>query len=380
MKSYKETTPKFSLKDELFNRKNVSELAKQIGKVYTEFKTRSFIRRVVSKFPDLELKERIDWICHNFEHYIAKDYEGTVAVLLASLPDELDPNKQDDDFGLFIHAPYSHFVATKGCTKEHLDYSLAALVEMTKRFSAEGAIRYFINEFPDESFTFLEKCAQDANYHVRRLASEGTRVMLPWCHKIHTHHTRPMPILNRLHADKTRYVTRSVANHMNDISKIDPNLVITTLKKWKQEGKQEPQELDFIIKHSLRTLVNQGNKDALRLVGYRKPNIVVDQVAQETEHVHVGESFNFSFNVSSVSNKKQDLLVDYIVYFQKKNGEMTPKTFKIKKLLLAPGETVSLSKKHMMRSMSTKTLYPGEHRAVLQINGIQFDELSFILL
>ena len=380
MKSYKETVPRFSLKDELFNRENVTELAQRIHEVYPDFKARAFVRRVVGKFPELELKERIDWIAHNFEHYIEKDYQGTVAVLLASLPAELDPKLSDDDFGEFINSPYAHFVATRGCTAEHLDYSLAALLEMTKRFSVEGPIRAFINEFPDETFSFLDKCSKDKNYHVRRLASEGTRTSLPWCHKIVTPYTKPMDILDRLHADKTRYVTRSVANHMNDISKVDPSLVIKTLKKWKKEKKQNPKEMDFIIRRSLRTLVNNGNKDALVLVGYTKPKIVVSRIKTTTKKVVIGDNFEFSFHITSTAKKPQDLLIDYIMYFQKKNGELGPKTFKIKKITIDGGESILVNKKHGMKSMSTKTLYPGTHKAELQINGERFDSVSFELL
>jgi len=380
MTSYKETTPRFSLKDELFNRKNVTELAQRIFEVYPEFKTRAFIRRVVGKFPELELKERIDWIAHNFEHYIQKDYQETVCILLASLPPELDPKLTDDDFGEFINSPYAHFVATRGCTKKDLQFSLAALKEMTKRFSVEGPIRSFINEFPEETFLFLEKCSRDKNYHVRRLASEGTRAMLPWCHSIITDYKKPLAILELLRTDKTRYVTRSVANHMNDISKIDSVLVLKTLKKWKKGGLQDKKELDFIIKHSLRTLVNNGNKEALKLVGYTKPAIRVTKPKTNTKKVSVGDNFEFSFIVTSIKKKPQDLLIDYIMYFQKKNGELGPKTFKVKKVTLSEGESLVLSKKHRMKSMSTKTLYPGKHKIELQINGERFDSLSFTLL
>ncbi len=380
MTSYKETTPRFSLKDELFHVQNVTELAKRIQGVYPDFKTRAFIKRVTGKFPDLELKERIDWIAHNFDFYIPKDYEETVAILLASLPPELDPELTDDDFGEFINAPYSHFVATRGCTKEHLTYSLAALTEMTKRFSVEGPIRDFINAFPHETFAYLEICSKDKNYHVRRLASEGTRAMLPWCHNITTDYKRPLTILNRLHADKTRYVTRSVANHMNDISKIDPALVIETLKKWKKEGRQNTQEMEFIIRHSLRTLINQGNTSALTLVGYKKPAIEVTHFQSKTKRVQIGDSYEFTLTLVSTSKKSQKLLVDYVLYFQKKNGELTPKTFKIKKIALAPHEEMVLHKKHPMKSMSTKTLYPGEHRVEIQINGERFGSLKFTLL
>jgi 3-methyladenine DNA glycosylase AlkC len=58
-----------------------------------------------------------------------------------------------------------------------------------------------------------------------------------------------------LYFDKSRFVTRSVANHLNDISKIDANLVVDTLKKWKKSPHPNPLprgegiDLDYIISH-----------------------------------------------------------------------------------------------------------------------------------
>lgn len=379
MTAYKETKKKFSLKDELFNKEKVTGLANRIKEVYPEFKTRAFINRVVKKFPELELKERIEWITHNLEHYIHKDYKGTVEVLLKSLPPELNPNLSDNDFGEFINAPAGHYVATRGCKKEYLDISFDALREMTKRFSVEGPIRYFLNDFPGESMKFMHECALDKNYHVRRLASEGTRPMLPWAQKIGIDYHEPIKILDTLYADKTRYVTRSVANHMNDISKLDADLVIQTLQKWQKEKKQDTDELLFIIQHSLRTLVKQGNHDALKLLGYDRPDIRISSFAIQNENVSIGDALQFSFTVSSTSQDDQELLIDYVMHFKKKDGSYSPKTFKIKKITLAPKETVTITKLHPLRSMSTKTLYAGEQSLDIQINGDLMHHNSFIL-
>jgi len=59
------------------------------------------------------------------------------------------------------------------------------------------------------------------NYFLRRLASEGSRAKLPWCQKINVDYKKPIEILDNLYTDESRYVTRSVANHLNDIAKID---------------------------------------------------------------------------------------------------------------------------------------------------------------
>lgn len=94
-----------------------------------------------SNFPKLELKERIEHITVCLHDCLPGDYLAALDILLRSLPPELDPDKTDDDFGDFIFAPLSLFVAKYGCTEEDLAVSLDALCEITKRFSAEDAIR-----------------------------------------------------------------------------------------------------------------------------------------------------------------------------------------------------------------------------------------------
>ena len=78
--------------------------------------------------------------------------------------------------------------------------------------------------------------------------------------------TTPLTLLDRLHADPTRYVTRSVANHLNDIAKIDGDLVVARLSDWHLEGRQTQKELDWMTRHALRTLVKQGHAGALELL------------------------------------------------------------------------------------------------------------------
>jgi hypothetical protein len=54
-----EDEEKFSLKDELFNEKKVKYLAKLIFEIYPEFEEKKFVKNILKKFPELELKERI---------------------------------------------------------------------------------------------------------------------------------------------------------------------------------------------------------------------------------------------------------------------------------------------------------------------------------
>ncbi len=106
----------------------------------------------------------------------------------------------------------------------------------------------------------MKTMAHADNFHQRRLASEGYRPKLSWCIGINFDYKKSLSILDDLYFNNTRYVVRSVANHLNDIVKIDPELAIHTLTRWQMEGMQSnPKELDFLIMHTLRTFVNEEN-------------------------------------------------------------------------------------------------------------------------
>ena len=369
----------FSLKDFLFSNKEVTLLAAKVKYVYPEFEDRVFVKQTLTKFPELELMERVYWIRDCLKDHLPDDYKEAVRILLDSLPPPCDPTLSDDDFGNFIYSPYSYFIAEYGCDKRNLIFSLKALKQMTTRFSVEGPIRFFINEFPRETMAELGKFARDTHYHVRRLASEGTRPNLPWAKKIKISYTESVEILNILHSDKTRYVTRSVANHMNDISKIDPGLVIKMLRVWRKLGRQTAKELDYMAGHSLRTLTKSGHKGALSLLGYSTNKIEIKNFKLSTSKVTVGDTVEFSFDVVSTGSKAQSLMIDYIIHFQKASGELAPKTHKLSKKVLPAGKTLSINKKHPLKLMTTRKLYKGLHNIELQINGEKFKGGEFLL-
>jgi len=370
---------KFSLKDELFNPTKVHQIASEIKAVYKAFEQEKFEKEVTDNFSELELKERIAHIRNMLAKYLPNDYVEVTTILLKSLPKELDPTLSDDNFGEFIYAPYSDFVATFGCKEEYLEFSLQALQEMTKRFSVEYAIRDFINAFPKESFEMLRACSLSQNYHERRLASEGSRPKLPWGKKIGLDYKSPITLLDNLYYDKTRFVTRSVANHLNDISKIDASLVIQTLKRWKATNKQSEKEMQFILSHSLRTLVKEGNVEALKLLGYgENPAIKIENFKIKNLEISLGEALEFSFTLKAQDDEA--LMVDYLLHFQTKVGKLTPKVYKLKKLTLKKEEQISIGKKHLFKAnMTTRKLYAGEHLLALQINGKVLNEVRFLL-
>lgn len=370
----------FSLKDHLFNAERVQYLADRFHAANSGFDKSGFVRDTMQQLPQLELKARIVHIATSLERYLADDFRVAAKQIVAALPEPLDPTGTDDDFGDFIFAPLGEFVVRNGLSKKHVRISLKTLKEITQRFSMEDAIRTFINGYPDETLAELALWSIDSNYHVRRLVSEGTRPLLPWSGRIFIDATTPLPFLETLHADPTRYVTRSVANHLNDIARKKPAIVLETLHRWKQLGKQHPAELNWMTRHALRTLVKRGHPQALQLLGFNAiPKIAVTDFEIATPQIRPGDAVEFSFSVTA--QRAESLVIDFVIEFVKANGTLSPKVHKLKQLSLKKGQSAVISKRHVLRANATTyTLYPGTHFLTLQINGQPFGRLSFELL
>ncbi len=373
-------TTKFLLKDALFNRASVTKLADELAGAWPSFPAAQFVSDVLAGFPERELKARIGWITDCLEKGLPADYREAVAIILAALPAPCDPRLSDDDFGEFIYAPYGEFLARRADRADDLDFSLAALKEVTTRFSMEDAIRSFLNRDPERVLAELLTWTDDEHYHVRRLCSEGTRPKLPWSSKLVVDPDVGLPILDRLRADPTRFVTRSVANHLNDIAKTDPELVVATLLRWRDLGGQEPREDTFIVRHALRTLIKQGHPGALALVGVRADARVRVGDLQLSSVVRLGEALALS--VTLEADEDAEVLLDYVVHFAGPNGELSGrKVFKWRQVSMVAGQVLPLAKSHRLRAgMTTRQIRPGQHEVQLLLNGRPQERRSFLVV
>lgn len=352
---------KFSLKDDLFNKVTIKQLSLSIKKVYLSFEEEKFFNEIMMELDPLELKERITLITNKIKKYIDEDYPKVLDILLDSL-------KVDDRNTGFVFASYSEYVETYGCSDEYLDLSLYMLCEYTKNFSAEFAIRAFINKYPDETYNVLLKLSKSSDTEQRRFASEGLRQKLPWASGITFDYKKGSLPLNNLYYDKERYVTRSVANHLNDISKIDPDFVIDTLSKWKNSKKQNETEINYIINHSLRTLIKKGHVKTLEFLGYKEEvDILIENLTIRNPNITIGDTLEFEFEIKA--NEDANLIVDYIVTYPTLTDKKSEKVFKLKKVSLKKSERLKISKKQAFRLMTTKKLYAGGYQLTIQING-----------
>ncbi|MEY1555088.1 hypothetical protein AB3Y40_05585 [Yoonia sp. R2331] len=367
----------FSLKDDLFNATTVARLA-QGFEAAGVFKAAPFEAAVMAQMPPLELKARINMIADVLTDFLPADFPAAATAIQSALPPQLDPTLTDDDFGHFIFAPLGVYVENHGI-EGHLSTALDLLAELTQRFSMEYSIRAFLNRWPDPTLARMQDWVRHDSYHVRRLVSEGTRPKLPWGQSIGIGADQTLPLLDTLHGDRTRFVTRSVANHLNDITKKQPELALERLAQWAKLDHQTPKELDWMTRHALRGLVKAGHPGAMAQLGYT-PDVALTnaEVTMAPAALAIGDAAEVSVTLTTKTDAP--LIVDYVIDFVKANGSSAPKVFKMKVLQAKAGEPVVLKKKHLFKKGATTfTHYPGAHRVHLQVNGRQVAAADFAL-
>jgi 3-methyladenine DNA glycosylase AlkC len=360
-----EKKKKFLLKNILLDKNQVYYLSNLIKSNFKEFDKNQFEKEVLKNYQILELKQRISHITKYLKKFINLSEKDTIKLFIDSIPKTFESDS-------FIFETFPCFLSTYCCEKKYLKICLNAFKEFTKVCSGEFDIRFFINKFGDETFIEMLNWSKNENYKIRRLSCEGIRPKLPWAQKINFDYKKPIKILDNLYFDKKRFVVRSVANHLNDISKIDSILVIKTLKKWKLENKQNEKEMTYLINHSLRTLIKKGDNLTLEFLGFNlNPKINLFDFKFENHKIKLNEYLNFSFNIEN--KEKEKLLIDYIFYYPNN----TKKVFKLKNI---NEKEIQINKKHKFKSMSTKKLYYGKYKIAIQINGKILLEKEFFLI
>ena len=356
----------FSLKDELFNARTIGDLAAEFA-VLPGFDPDRFTKEALAGLSARGLLERLDWLADCIEAQLPNRFPELADALEAAMPPVLDPTNTDDDFGRFIHA-VPGILAVRHGLEDHRDRALDLLEAATQRFSMEFYIRPFLNRWPDETLARLDRWVEHDNYHVRRLVSEGTRPRLPWAANIQLDPLVPLRFLDALHADPTRYVTRSVANHMNDLTRHAPERVVAHLGMWQSTARQTPKELDWMTRHALRTAVKRGEADALALLGYRQDCDVAVSLRLNPNPVSIGDAVTIDVTLSAP--EALPVMVDYRIRFHRPNGRSGEKVFKLKTARLKPGVALTMTKSHRLKAgASTFTLYPGPHLVTVQVNG-----------
>ena len=364
------------MKDQL-GTEAVVQISQALSVCLTDFPHQQFTQESLAELENKELKQRVDYLISILANYLPRDFAETADVLL-SVKKYWSESRTRAIWGSFTAWPLIDYVAVHGLKEPEI--SLNLLKELTSLFSAEFAIRPFIEQHFDLSYQTIMEWTADKDEHVRRLASEGIRSRLPWGNRLHLFCRDPLPVLNileRLKDDPSLYVRRSVANNLNDIAKDHPEKVIEICQRWSVDATPERQ---WLIRHALRGLVKVGYPEVFQLLGYSK-QVEVDIMFFKLgeSRLVLGNNLTIEANIQSKSENTQKLVIDYKVHRVKANGLTTSKVFKWKNITLLPQQTLILTKKHPFKIITTRKYYAGTHTIELLINGVSYTSAEFEL-
>ncbi|MDL2241382.1 DNA alkylation repair protein [Bacteroidales bacterium OttesenSCG-928-L03] len=370
----------------MYNEQSLERFSKDLRLVIPHFNMREFISQVMDKeWENREFKQRVVHITAVLGTFLPVGYKDAIAKILELLdriePRYADCSKIDDTkFGLTLEygAILDNYVEQYGLD----DYktSVKAIERITQFTSCEFVTHPFIVRYPDEMMAQMQVWSKHKHWGVRRLASEGCRPRLPWAMALPNLKRDPapiIPILENLKNDPARFVRLSVANNLNDIAKDNPQVVIDLAKKWQGESK----EVDWVIKHGCRTLLKQGNPEIMELFGLGSAkNIRVEGFQISASEVKVGDSLEFRFNLLNNNKTKARIRLEYGLYYQKANGSLSKKVYRISEKDYAENSTTGIIRKHSFKVVTTRKLHPGLHQVAVVINGNEFERHDFELL
>ena len=360
----------------IYNKKFFNSFTDSIVRIQPNFDKKSFLECIYDNdWENRELKERMRHISIVLKNHLSDNFEKNVTVIL-QLIHQLKEDGIKENSIEFMFLP--DFIELYGL--ENYNTSIEAFEQITQFTSCEFAVRPFIIKYKTEMINQMNLWSKHKHHMVRRLATEGCRPRLPWAMAIPSLKKNPnpiIPILKRLKNDASETVRRSVANNLNDISKDNPNTVIKLVKSW--QGKTK--ETDWVIKHACRTLLKQGDLEVLKLFGFGSvTKININNFKILTPKVKVGAFLEFVFELENTDNLASKIRLEYGLYYQKANGTLSKKVFKISEKEYPKESTTVISRKQSFKVITTRKFYLGKHQLSIIINGKEFHKLDFELI
>ncbi|WP_321468230.1 DNA alkylation repair protein [Halarcobacter sp.] len=350
----------------VYTKEYIRNLANKIKENYNNFDSDSFINSIFNlTWETLELKMRMRHIAITLNEYLPLAYKKQLEIL----------KPVTKDFSGFEAMFFQDFVEVYGL--DDFENSMDALEVFTIDSSSEFAIRQFILKYEDKTMKQMKLWAKSSNEHIRRLASEGCRPRLPWAVSLPRFKANPskvFEIIELLKNDPSKYVQKSVANNLNDISKDNEDIVIEFL--YKNLGKTK--NLDWICQHAARTLLKNGNKRVLELFGYKKSSHIEILDFVLDKDVKLSEDLNFSFRLSSLE-ALGNVRVEYMIYYKKSNNTHNKKIFMISQGEMKIKEK-AFTKKQSFKDMTTRKHYKGLHYISIVLNGEEKIKKEFNLI
>ncbi|MCP2071905.1 UNVERIFIED_ORG: 3-methyladenine DNA glycosylase AlkC [Pseudomonas lini] len=354
---------------EIFNSARLEHIASEMLVVYPAFDAKAFLHMANDGLAELSVMQRMARVSECLHAVLPLGYEASLDVLR-----DLAPRLNS----MFVSMFLPHYVASYG--RHTFDLSMDALKYFTRFGSSEFAVRHFLRDDLAGTLKVMHDWALDANEHVRRLASEGSRPRLPWSFHLEPIQANPdlaAAILDALKADGSLYVRKSVANHLNDVTKQHPDWVLEQIEGWPLQDRHTA----WIARHALRSLIKQGNPRALAVIGVGgKAQVEILDLKVTPAVIRLGEQITLSFKVQSTLGQSQRLVIDYAIDYVKASGGTSAKVFKLKTFDLPAESCVTLSRSQHIRELTTRRHYAGRHAVHLLVNGERLDSTAFDII
>ncbi|TGM88659.1 DNA alkylation repair protein [Leptospira licerasiae] len=348
-----------------YDDKALLKIGTQFSKVLSHKQPEHWVQEIKGKdWKKLELKQRIKRIAEVLSNSLPKPFPKAVPPLLkiSKVLEKEFPGSQR-----FYIIFLGESVEISGIN--HPEESLYCMEQITQIISCEFSIREFLIRYPEITWKKMLEWSNHSHPGTRRLASEGSRPRLPWGKGIpglKKDPERTLPILENLKNDPDEVVRRSVANHLNDISKDHPDLVISIAKNW--IGRSE--NTDLLLKHALRGLLKQGDSETLSIFGFPKnKSAKISKLEIQPNTIEIGKHLIYRFEMKSEAKEPTLYRLESKIHYLKPLGKFSIKVFQIEERKFFPKETKVYERKQSFQQMTTRIHSPGIHKLEIIVNG-----------
>ena len=96
--------------------------------------------------------------------------------------------------------------------------------------------------------------------------------------------------------------------------------------------------------------------------------------------IKIGDSLEFTFKLKNRSSIPIKIRLEYGLYYQKANGTLTRKVYKISEKTYEENSITAINRKQSFKQITTRKFHKGLHKLSLIINGNEIGILEFQLI
>ena len=185
---------------------------------------------------------------------------------------------------------------------------------------------------------------------------------------------RPLRALLELLLDDTSdYVRKAVANNLNDVSRDNPHVVLAWAREWLTP--EASKERKWILSRALRTLVNEGDPEALEqsLIRLSEKNLAaalkVMWQGSTPERAKINQLLPFDFEISNPTDAEAFVILLLHMDEPGKGGGRRKSRYQLWKGRIPAGGSNRASKRIHFVDKSTQRKEPGTYRLIVAVNG-----------